>query len=68
MDADPATTDIASVARWSGVTPPNEAAKVALADFPPLLAELEKLRGGLGFEMEPADFEQALRDCREPAR
>jgi len=68
MDAQPAATDLAAIARWSGVQPPNQAAQVGLRDFAGLLTELEKLRGGLGFEQEPADFEQALRDCREPAR
>lgn len=60
--------DIDYIARWSGVAPPNEAARMAIADFAALLAELERLRGGLIFEMEPSGFEQAMRDCREPSR
>lgn len=63
-----AGTDIAAIARWSGIVPPNDAAHVALADIAVLIADLERLRGGLAFDLEPADFEQAMRDCREPAR
>jgi hypothetical protein len=54
------------IQRWQGVAVPNAAARHALADFEALIADLEKLRGEMGFEEEPAGFEAALRDCRDP--
>lgn len=52
--------------RWSGIESPNETARQMTAELLKLIAEFEALRGGLRFEDEPADFEAALRDCREP--
>jgi hypothetical protein len=57
-----------AIRRWSGISLPNEAARHGLAEFAALLAELEALRGEMGFEEEPGSFEAALRDCREPGR
>ncbi len=65
---EPNEITMAGIARWSGVTLPNEAARIGLADNAALVAELEALRGGMGFEEEPSGFEAALRDCREPGQ
>lgn len=54
-----------AIQRWQGVAVPNAAARHALADFEALIADLEKLRGEMAFEEEPAGFEAALRDCRD---
>ena len=59
---------IETVATVSGIRPPNPAALVALGDLATVFADLERLRGTLRFEDEPSSFEQALLDCREPAR
>jgi hypothetical protein len=55
----------ARIRRWSGVGCPNAAAVHGLSDFPPLLAELEALRGTMVFEDEPSSFEAALRAEKE---
>lgn len=55
-----------SITRWQGISIPNAAARQGLADFAALIDELEALRGELGFEEEPAGFEAALRDCKDP--
>ena len=60
----PPTVD--AIRRWSGVEPPNAAALHALADMAHLIAEIERVRGGLAFEDEPSGFEAALRDLKEP--
>jgi hypothetical protein len=54
-----------SIQRWQGISVPNAAARHGLKDFEGLLAALEKLRGGLVFEDEPASFEAALASCKE---
>ncbi len=46
---------------------PNAAGRHGLSDFPPLLAELEALRGTLVFEDEPSSFEAALQAEKEKA-
>ena len=56
---------IEAIRRWSGVAPPNEAARHGLADFAALIAEIERVRADLIFEDEPSSFEAALRDLRE---
>ena len=66
MEPDRMTT--AAIGRWSGIALPNEAARIGLADNAALIAELEALRGGMGFEEEPSGFEAALRDCKEPGQ
>jgi hypothetical protein len=66
MEPDQGTME--AIARWGGIALPNEAARIALADNAALIAELEALRGGMGFEEEPSGFEAALRDCREPGQ
>jgi hypothetical protein len=55
-----------AIQRWQGVAVPNAAARHGLADFEALIADLAKLRGEMAFEEEPAGFEAALRDCRDP--
>lgn len=52
--------------RWSGIESPNETARQMTADLLQLIADFEALRGTLAFEDEPAGFEAALRDCKEP--
>ena len=55
-----------AIRRWQGIGPPGPAARLALADLDALIAELAALPDLLSFEAEPADFDRALRDCREP--
>ncbi|WP_052214588.1 hypothetical protein [Belnapia sp. F-4-1] len=66
MEPDQVTME--AIARWGGIVLPNEAARIGLADNAALIAELEALRGTMGFEEEPSGFEAALRDCREPGQ
>ena len=55
----------ASVAAWSGITPPNDAARRMAADLAGTIATFEKLRGTLQFEDEPSSFEAALQAAKE---
>jgi hypothetical protein len=55
-----------SVATWHGVAAPNAPARRMAADLASVIAGFEALRGTIRFEDEPASFEQALRDAREP--
>jgi hypothetical protein len=57
---------VEAIRRWSGVEPPNAAALHGLADMAHLIADIERVRGGLAFEDEPSGFETALRDLKEP--
>ncbi len=57
---------VEAIRRWSGVEPPNAAARHALADMAQLIAEVERVRAGLVFEDEPSGFDAALRDLKEP--
>ncbi len=66
MEPDRVTME--AIGRWSGIALPNEAARIGLSDNAALIAELEALRGGMGFEEEPSGFEAALRDCKEPGQ
>ncbi len=50
---------------WSGVTPPNEAAKVLAASLEASIRGFEALRGQLAFEEEPSSFEAALQEVKE---
>jgi len=54
-----------AITRWQGVPVPNAAARHGLADLAALIADLEKLRGEMGFEEEPAGFEAALQACKD---
>ncbi len=58
----------AAVARWHGVTAPNEPARRMAADLAATIAAFDALRGTLAFEDEPASFEAALRETMEPSR
>lgn len=55
-----------AIRTWQGVSVPNPAGRLALADFEVLIAALEQLRGDLTLEEEPADFEAALQACKDP--
>ena len=68
MEAELTMPTIEAIRRWSGIEPPNQAARHGLADFVALIRQLETLRGSMDFEEEPSGFETALRDCKEPAR
>ena len=66
MEPEIAPPTVEAIRRWSGVEPPNAAALHGLADMAQLIAEIERVRGGLAFEDEPSGFEAALRDLKEP--
>lgn len=68
MPPEPAETSKQYIRDWSGIECPNEAAALALSDFPGLLEELATLHATLVFEDEPSSFEAALRAEKEPAR
>lgn len=55
-----------AIRRWSGVEPPNAAARRGLADMADLLEAVERVRADLAFEDEPSGFDAALRDLKEP--
>jgi hypothetical protein len=50
----------AQIAAWSGITPPNDAARRMAAELAGTIAAFEALRGTLQFEEEPASFTDAL--------
>ncbi len=52
--------NVAMIARWHGITPPNDLALRLVADLARIIGEFEALRGTLRFEDEPASFEAAL--------
>jgi hypothetical protein len=54
-----------TIARWHGVTAPNEPARRLAADLVNTIAAFEALRGTPKFEDEPSSFESALHDTRE---
>ena len=54
-----------AIRTWQGVSVPNPAGRLALADFEGLIAALEQLRGDLALEDEPAGFESALQACKD---
>lgn len=54
-----------SITRWQGIAVPNAAARQGLADFEALIADVEMLRGEMGFEEEPAGFEAAMQACKD---
>jgi len=55
----------AQIATWSGVTAPNEAARVLAGQLESLIQGFEALRGTLQFEDEPSSFEDALQSTKE---
>jgi hypothetical protein len=54
-----------TIARWFGITTPNDPARRLAADLAETIRGFEALRGTLVFEEEPAGFEAALHDTRE---
>jgi len=67
MKPDPIPPTIEGIDRWAGIACPNDAARHGLSDLPPLIAELDVLRGSLVFEDEPSSFEAALQAEKETA-
>jgi len=57
----------AMIARWHGVSAPNDPGRRLTAEFADTIAAFEKLRGTLVFEDEPASFEAALQATKETA-
>jgi len=57
----------ATIARWHGITPPNDPARRLAAELADTIAAFEALRGTLAFEDEPASFEAALQATKEGA-
>ena len=55
----------ATIARWHGITAPNDAARRLAADLENTIAAFEALRGTLVFEDEPSSFEAALLATKE---
>ena len=56
-----------TIARWHGISPPNDPAKRLAADLATTIAAFEALRGTLVFEDEPSGFEAALQATKESA-
>jgi hypothetical protein len=57
----------ATIARWHGITPPNDPARRLAAELADTIAAFEALRGTLAFEDEPSSFEAALQATKEGA-
>ena len=58
----------ATIARWFGISPPNDPARRLAAELEATVAAFEALRGTIAFEDEPSSFEAALQATKEPAR
>jgi hypothetical protein len=56
----------AMIATWHGVAAPNEPGRRMAADLVSTIRAFEALRGSLAFEDEPASFELALAETKEP--
>ena len=56
-----------TIARWHGISAPNDPARRMAADLIETIRAFEALRGTLEFEDEPASFEASLMDLREEA-
>ena len=56
-----------TIARWHGITPPNDPARRLAAELDETIAAFEALRGTLVFEDEPSSFEAALQATKEGA-
>ena len=57
----------ATIARWHGITAPNDPARRMAADLINTIRAFEALRGKLAFEDEPSSFEAALHETKEDA-
>jgi hypothetical protein len=55
----------ATIARWHGITAPNDPARRMAADLLATIKAFEVLRGTLVFENEPASFEAVLHAMKE---
>jgi hypothetical protein len=55
----------ATIARWHGITAPNDPARRMAADLAKIIRDFEALRGALAFEDEPSSFEAALHEAKE---
>ena len=55
----------ATIARWHGVSAPNDPARRMAADLISTIRAFEALRGTLVFEDEPSSFEAALLASKE---
>jgi len=55
----------ATIARWLGITAPNDPARRLAAELAETITAFEALRGTLVFEDEPSSFEAALQATRE---
>jgi hypothetical protein len=55
----------ATIARWHGISAPNDPARRMAADLVSTIRAFEALRGTLVFEDEPASFEAALIASKE---
>jgi hypothetical protein len=55
----------AVIARWHGVTVPNDPARRMAAELAATILAFEAVRGTLRFEDEPASFEAALLAAKE---
>ena len=55
----------ATIARWHGITAPNDPARRLAAELADTIKAFEALRGTLVFEDEPSSFEAALQATKE---
>jgi hypothetical protein len=54
-----------TIARWHGVSVPNDQARRMAGDLENIIRAFTALRGTLQFEDEPFSFEAALHETRE---
>ncbi|HQT79177.1 MAG TPA: hypothetical protein PLD10_19155 [Rhodopila sp.] len=54
-----------TIARWHGISAPNEPARRLAAELEDLITAFESLRGTIVFEDEPATFELALQATKD---
>ncbi|MEA2777143.1 MAG: hypothetical protein QOF90_2549 [Acetobacteraceae bacterium] len=57
----------ATITRWHGIEPPNDAARRLAAELADTIGAFEALRGTMVFEDEPSSFEAALQAAKEGA-
>ena len=57
----------AMIVAWHGMQAPNDAGRRMAADLVRTIHAFEQLRGTMRFEDEPANFELALQQTKEPA-
>lgn len=55
----------ATIARWHGITAPNDPARRMAAELAATIKAFEALRGTLVFEDEPSSFEAVLHAMKE---